>query len=96
MNTITKLTEAQKYAMSVKPNVGGFPYLAQALLQSGITMNRWQLPSCQSIYMMSEGSVVHLGPTLITGTFVVPKFDREALINAIRIDQKGESTFPEF
>lgn len=82
--------------MSVKPNVGGFPYLAQALLQSGITMNRWQLPSCQSIYMMSEGSVVQQGPTLITGTFVVPKFDREALINAIRIDQKGESTFPEF
>lgn len=41
LNAITKLIEAQKYAMSVKPNVGGFPYLAQALLQSGITMNRW-------------------------------------------------------
>ena len=97
---ITKLTEAQKYAMSIKPQVGGFPYLAKALFKSGITMNRWQLPSCQSIYYMSEGaekgSVVQQGPTLITGTFDVPKFDREALIKAIRVDQKGESTFPEF
>jgi len=97
---ITKLLEAQKYAMSIKPKVGGFPYLAKALLKSGITMNRWQLPSCQSICFMEDGSdkecVVQQGPTLITGTFEVPKFDREALIKAIRVDQKGESTFPEF
>jgi uncharacterized protein YbcV (DUF1398 family) len=26
----------------------------------------------------------------------VPAFDREALIAAIRVDQAGESTFPEF
>jgi uncharacterized protein YbcV (DUF1398 family) len=26
----------------------------------------------------------------------VPGFDREALIKALRIDQAGESTFPEF
>jgi uncharacterized protein YbcV (DUF1398 family) len=26
----------------------------------------------------------------------VPAFDREALIKALRIDQAGESTFPEF
>jgi uncharacterized protein YbcV (DUF1398 family) len=26
----------------------------------------------------------------------VPSFDREALIKALRIDQAGESTFPEF
>jgi uncharacterized protein YbcV (DUF1398 family) len=93
---ITKLTEAQKYAMSIKPKVGGFPVLAQVLRQAGILMNRWYLPSCQSIYMMSEGSVVQQGPTLITGTHDVPKFNREALIIAIRTDQRGESTFPEF
>jgi len=93
---ITKLVEAQKYAMSIKPKVGGFPFLAEALRQAGITMNRWYLPSCQSIYMMSEGSVVQQGPTLITGTHDVPKFNREALIVAIRKDQRGESTFPEF
>jgi uncharacterized protein YbcV (DUF1398 family) len=26
----------------------------------------------------------------------IPTFDREALIHALRIDQAGESTFPEF
>jgi len=93
---ITKLTEAQNYAMSIKPKVGGFPHLANALFKSGILLNRWQLPSCQSIYFMEEGQVVQQGPTLVTGTLEVPKFDREALIKSIRIDQLGESTFFEF
>lgn len=34
LNAITKITEAQKYAKSIKPQVGGFPYLAQALSQN--------------------------------------------------------------
>lgn len=93
---IEKLIKAQEYAMSIKPKVGGFPHLANALLKSGILMNRWQLPSCQSIYFLEEGQVVQQGPTLVTETFLVPKFDREALIKAIRIDQSGESTFSEF
>jgi uncharacterized protein YbcV (DUF1398 family) len=33
---------------------------------------------------------------LITGTADVPAFDREALIRALRTDQAGEGTFPEF
>ena len=36
------------------------------------------------------------GPALITGTVDVPIFDQEALIKALRIDQAGKSTFPEF
>ncbi len=32
MNTITsKLTDAQKHAMSIRPKVGGFPVLAEVL-----------------------------------------------------------------
>jgi uncharacterized protein YbcV (DUF1398 family) len=33
---------------------------------------------------------------LATGTMDVPAFSREALISALRTDQAGESTFPEF
>jgi hypothetical protein len=33
---------------------------------------------------------------LVSGVFDVPSFDRKALIKALRIDQAGESTFPEF
>jgi uncharacterized protein YbcV (DUF1398 family) len=36
------------------------------------------------------------GAPLVTGTVDVPTFDQEALIKALRIDQAGESTFPEF
>ncbi|AUH73394.1 DUF1398 domain-containing protein [Legionella sainthelensi] len=93
---IEKLTEAQKYAISIRPKIGGFPVLAEVLRQAGVTTNHWSLPSCQSIYIMNEGAVLQLGPPLVTGTHKVPKFDRTALIAAIRADQEGISTFPEF
>ncbi len=91
-----RLTEAQKYAMSIRPKVGGFPVLAEVLRQAGVQMNRWSLPSCQSVYLMRDGSVVQQGTPLVTGTHEIPKFDRNALITAIRTDQNGCSTFPEF
>ena len=93
---INKLTEAQKHAMSIRPDVGGFPVLAEVLRQAGVMMNRWSLPSCQSVYLMKEGSVVQQGIPLVTGTHEIPVFDRELLIAVIRKDQDGRSTFPEF
>lgn len=97
MNTlIDRLTEAQKHAMSIRPDVGGFPVLAEILRQAEVKMNRWSLPSCQSIYIMKDGAVVQQGTPLISGTYNIPKFDREALIMAIRTDQEGRSSFPEF
>lgn len=97
MSTLTdQLIETQKYAMSIRPKVGGFPVLAEVLRQAGVQMNRWSLPSCQSVFLMKEGSVVQQGTPLVTGVHEIPKFDREALITAIRTDQQGHSTFPEF
>lgn len=97
MNQLTqKLMEAQKHAMSIRPKVGGFPVLAEVLRQAGVQMNRWSLPSCQSVYVMNDGAVVQQGTPLVTGTHEIPKFDREALIAAIRKDQEGRITFPEF
>ena len=34
--------------------------------------------------------------SLVNGMADVPSFDRDALISALRTDQAGESTFPEF
>jgi uncharacterized protein YbcV (DUF1398 family) len=93
---INKLIEAQKYAMSIRPQVGGFPFIAEVLRQAGVTVNRWHLPSCQSIYITQEGSVVQQGEPLFTGMKLVPSFNRDALIKALRTDQAGKSTFPEF
>lgn len=93
---VENLLRAQQFAMSIRPKVGGFPYLAEALRKAGITRNIWSLPSCQSIYLTIHGSVVSQGTSLINTTVDVPLFDREALIKALRIDQAGQSTFPEF
>lgn len=93
---IETLLAAQKRAMAGRPKVGGFPYLAETLRRAGVTRNLWFLPACQSLYLTSEGPVVTLGEPLVSGTADVPAFDRDALIRALRTDQAGESTFPEF
>lgn len=93
---IKNLTEAQKYAMSIRPKVGGFPVLAECLRQAGITRNVWTLPACQSIYHTTLGIVVQQGQPLINETSEIPKFNQETLIKALRTDQAGESTFPQF
>lgn len=93
---IESLVEAQKYAMSIRPKTGGFPVLAEVLRQAGVRVNRWSLPACQSIFVMNDGSVVQQGAPLVTGVHEIPVFNREALIKALRIDQEGRGTFPEF
>lgn len=94
--TAEKLLEAQTLAMSVRPKVGGFPVLAEVLRRAGVEKNHWSLPSCQSIYRLKTGSVVQQGTPLVSGTHEIPEFDRAKLITAIRIDQEGRGTFPEF
>jgi uncharacterized protein YbcV (DUF1398 family) len=93
---IDNLTEAMKFAGANRPRVGGFPYLAEVLRKAGVTRNVWSLPSCQSLFLTQEGPVVMQGDPLVNGAVDVPAFDEEALIKALRVDQVGESTFPEF
>ncbi len=93
---IETLQAAQKHAMAGRPKVGGFPYLAETLRRAGVKRNLWYLPSCQSVYLTDEGPVVTVGAPLVSGTADVPAFDRDALIHALRTDQAGKSTFPEF
>lgn len=93
---IENLQAAQQRAMAGRPKVGGFPYLAETLRRSGVSRNLWFLPSCQSLYLTEYGPVVTQGTPLVSGTVDVPPFDREALIAALRTDQAGRSTLPEF
>jgi uncharacterized protein YbcV (DUF1398 family) len=93
---IENLQNALKQAMAIRPKVGGFPCLAETLRRAGVTRNVWSLPACQSIFLTNQGPVVMQGQPLVSGMTDVPAFDREALIRALRTDQAGESTFPEF
>ena len=90
------LQAAQQRAVAIRPKVGGFPYLAETLRRAGVTRNLWFLPACQSLYLTKNGPVVFQGTPLVSGMIDVPAFDREALIAALRTDQAGRSTFPEF
>src|ERR1700734_393917 len=93
---IDNLNYAMKRAATIRPKVGGFPYLAETLRQAGVTRNIWSLPACQSLFLTNDGPIVIQGVPLVSGSAEVPPFDREALIKALRVDQAGESTFPEF
>jgi len=93
---IDNLNAAMARAAAIRPRVGGFPYLAEVLRQAGVTRNIWSLPSCQSLFLTGEGPVIMQGSPLATGALDVPAFDQIALIQALRTDQAGESTFPEF
>jgi uncharacterized protein YbcV (DUF1398 family) len=93
---IENLEEALKRAAISRPKIGGFPYLAETLRNAGVTRNFWFLPACQSLFLTNDGPVVIQGTPLAMGTMDVAPFDREALIAALRTDQAGESTFPEF
>ncbi len=90
------LQAAQQRALALRPKVGGFPYLAETLRRAGVTRNLWFLPACESLYMTGAGPVVMQGAPLLNGAADVPPFDERALIAALRKDQAGDSTFPEF
>lgn len=93
---ITNLETALQAGMAIRPRVGGFPYLAETLRRAGATRNTWVLPACQSLFLTNDGPVVIPGTPLATGKVDIAPFNREALILALRTDQAGESTFPEF
>ena len=93
---IENLQAALKHAMAGRPKVGGFPYLAETLRRAGVTRNLWFLPACESLYLTKDGPVVIQGTPLVSGIADVPPFNQEALITALRTDQAGNSTFPEF
>jgi len=93
---IENLNKAMERAATIRPKVGGFPYLAESLRQAGVLRNIWSLPACQSLFLTSLGPVVMQGAPLVSGAVDVPAFDQAALIKALRTDQAGQSTFPEF
>jgi uncharacterized protein YbcV (DUF1398 family) len=95
-NAVQNLQKAMQHAESIRPKVGGFPYLAETLRQAGAIRNFWYLPSCQSIFQTDKGAVAVQATPLISGMADVPAFDCKALIKALRSDQAGETTFPQF
>jgi uncharacterized protein YbcV (DUF1398 family) len=97
MSTLTDTVHnAQRKAAALRPAVGGFPVLAEVLRQAGIHRNARTLPAGQSVYVTDTGAVIEPAMSLVSEMSDVPAFDRDAVIDAIRADQAGHTTFPEF
>lgn len=93
---IQNLTAALDRAIAGRPQIGGFPNFAETLRRAGVTRNEWHLPACLSLFQTADGPVAIQGQPLVTGMVDIPPFDRDALIAALRADQAGRTTFPEF
>jgi uncharacterized protein YbcV (DUF1398 family) len=93
---LLNLQAAQRDTTDNRPELQGFPYLAVTLRRAGVRTNSWWLPSMQSLYLTDLGPVLVQGEPLIDGMSDIAAFDRDALIDALRADQAGETTFPEF
>lgn len=95
-DAIQNLEGALRRGMDDRPAVGGFPHLAEALRKAGVRRNLWYLPAMEAVYLTDLGPVVMQGEPLSSGAALIAPFDREAVIAAIRSDQEGRSSFPEF
>ena len=91
-----RIADAYKWAVANRPKVNGYPHLAEALKQAGVTRYVCNLPSCQCIYFANDGCIVNQGDTLVAGMSDIPRFDKEAFIHVLRKSQNGDCTFPEF
>lgn len=96
MKLLNNFKNAMAKSEKVRPKIGGFPYLAECLREEGLTKNTWCLPSGDSFYFTSEDSLVIPGKPLIGDITTYPTYSEEKLINALRSDQSGKTTFPEF
>ncbi|MFF9983195.1 DUF1398 family protein [Streptomyces erythrochromogenes] len=96
IDAISHLQAALERGAAVRPKVGGFPHLAESLRRAGVSHCRMAVPSNAFLYLTEHGNVVVQGEPLVTGFAAAPAFDRAGLIEALRADQAGETTFPEF
>lgn len=93
---IDVLTVALDRAARVRPAVGGFPYLAEVLRDSGFEHVHCDVAGGTMLYRGPVGAVVTRVPAQAAATVAVPRWDETALVAAIRADQRGERSFPEF
>lgn len=97
MTVVTdQVMAALERGMRVRPRVGGFPYLAEALRAAGVVRYVFDVPTASVLYVTAHGAVVKPGIALVTQATEIAAFDADALVAAIRADQRGESDFPTF
>jgi uncharacterized protein YbcV (DUF1398 family) len=95
-NLIATVQQAQRRGAAARPRVNGFPYYAEALRAAGISAVETFIATGGSVYHLADGAVAQTFDPIAAPAAVVPEWDERALIAALRADQAGRSTFPEF
>ncbi len=81
--------------MAIRPKVGGFPYLAEALWRAGVTRNVWSLPSCQSLFLTTKGPVgQHRAPCWSRGPRTSPLSTAKTSSGRCALIRPGRALFP--
>ncbi len=96
LSNIEQLSSALERGFRIRPQVGGFPYLAEALRSADVSAIHCIVPSMTTVYVMPTGSVVQQGSPQVSGLADVAAFDAGTLVTALRADQAGSSTYPDF
>jgi len=96
MTLVDTITTAQRRGAALRPPIGGFPYLAESLRLAGVTHIEVTVPAWTTVLTTAQGSVIQQGSPMVDGTVEVPPFDRDAFLSALRDDQEGRATFPEW
>src|ERR1700761_515169 len=95
-NLVETVAQAQRRGAAARPRINGFPYYAEALREAGITAVETSVATGGSIYHLPDGAVAQPSDPAAGPVSPVPEWDEKALIAAIRADQAGQTTFPEF
>lgn len=95
-DAIAELDAALREGAARRPAVAGFPHFAETLHRNGVHQFTYWLPAMQCLYRTDLGAVLTQDAPLHQGIHDVPEFDEAALVSALRADQAGQTTFPEF
>jgi len=96
-SAIANLQAAHARAAAVRPAVHGFPYLAEVLRQAGVSRYHHSIPSGTTLYVTDAGPVLMQDdPVVAPGMTDVASWNRDAVVTALRTDQSGNSSYPQF
>lgn len=93
---VAQVAAACERGTRIRPVVGGFPHFAEALRRAGIERLEYVVPSATTIHVTQRGAVLEQGTPLAAGASEIAPFDEQALVAALRADQEGRATFPDF
>jgi uncharacterized protein YbcV (DUF1398 family) len=93
---IETVQQARRRGMAARPRINGFPYYAEALRASGISAVETSIAAGGSVYHLADGAVAESFDPVVAPVSVVPDWNERALVAAIRADQGGRTSFPEF